>query len=114
MDLKNVQKLEITRHPYEPGKERNGGDYRFWYRYSRENPDSKFEVRYATSSEFEFCQVRGSFEKHGCRDCPDYAEGCQADPVLVSEEELAETLDSLDEQEEITDAVFFSEVEKVV
>jgi len=111
MDLKNVQHLEITRHPYESGKERNGGDYWFWYQYSRENRGDKFEVRYGTSSEFTFCRVKGSFEKLGCSDCPDYdGKECHAPPVLVSEEELAETLDNLDEQEEITDAALFSEV----
>jgi len=31
-------------------------------------------------------------------------------PKMLSEEELAETLDNLDEQEEITDAALFSEV----
>ena len=65
---------------------KNGGDYSFTTIYTL-RPDSKFDVTFSTSSEFQYCHLCGTFY-HG-DSCPCGMEG----PDVVSLEQVQKEVD---------------------
>lgn len=99
-NLKNISFVKIIDETnYDPRKCNNGGCYRYTQRYYRVS-ESEFEVRYGTSSEFDYCKISGTFQR--CEDCSDSDWGereCQAEPEKVSETELLKIIQMADSHE---------------
>lgn len=107
MDLRNVKSLTIVdERDYDPEKCNNGGKYRYFEDYFRNNPDENFIVSYNTSAEFDYCQVQGAFQS--CNKCSyneEIEEGefdCVAEYNQITEQELQQYINNLKEGEYVS------------
>lgn len=109
LKMKNIQCVKINDLTnYDSNKCFNGGCYAFTVEYNREKPGDKFIIEYNTSSEFDYCNIYGSFQE--CRKCAEYNKEtnyCFADYLTVTEEQLKEIIEVAKKQEEV-----YIEIEK--
>ena len=97
---------------YVPGKEENGGGYRYTITYERVPGTNFFEVEYSTSSEFDYCRRWGTFQS--CERCPYHLsllreerwqgmDDCGAPRKRVTDEELQKLLDKVGDKFYVND-----------
>ena len=92
---------------WEAGKSCNGGCYSFSREYIWNG--SSYNVEFGTSAEFYYCEYCGSFYNIGDNQ-HDY---CKENPYTVEYDELTEILDTLIEDEVITNISFMEKAEEI-
>ena len=75
-------------YDYDFEKSHNGGCYSYHTQYER-LPDGKYKISYATSSDFKYCSINGSFcNESDCESCDWHRQGHE----IITEEDMMKEL----------------------